>query len=162
MPLHWVAWSLDTLSLTISMLMTASCMFPLHQGTLLWHWMAYSHAWPWINWIWTQIKLISSVSGMNDCGTNTSICFLLSFMWSKLTQQSCSESCNLGKISPSAHIYQQCTVHAFTISGICSIFAITLSWILQNYWQLFLCPVISIIIIHGVPLSLVSLGILAL
>ena len=66
-------WSLDTLSLNLSMLMTASCLFPLHQGTQLRHWMVYSHVWPlssngcWrINWNWPQIKLNSSLSEMKD------------------------------------------------------------------------------------------------
>ena len=39
-----VAWFLDTLSLTTSMLMIASCMFHFHQVTLLHHWMAYNCA----------------------------------------------------------------------------------------------------------------------
>ena len=34
-PLHSATWSLDTLSLTTSMLMTASCMFPLRLGSHL-------------------------------------------------------------------------------------------------------------------------------
>ena len=79
-PLHWAAWSLDTLSLTISMQTTANCMFPLHQGTLLQHWMVYSHVWPlsshgcWqINWDWTQTKLNSSLLEMNDSGVNSSM-----------------------------------------------------------------------------------------
>ena len=91
-PLHWAAWSLNTLSLTISMLMTASCVFPLHQGTLQQHWMVYSHVWPLsshgcrpINWNWTQIKLNSSLLGTNDSGANTSLCFQLSFSVSKQT-----------------------------------------------------------------------------
>ena len=56
--------SVNMLSLTISMLMTASGMSPLQQGTLLQHWMVYSHVWSlsnhgcWrINWNWTQTKL---------------------------------------------------------------------------------------------------------
>ena len=60
------------LFLTISMLMTASSMFPLHQGTLQQHWMVYSHVWPlsshgcqWINWNWTQIKLNSSIVNLS-------------------------------------------------------------------------------------------------
>ena len=91
-PLHWAAWSLNTLSLTTSMLMTASCMFPLHQGTLHQHWMVYSHVWPLsshgcrrINWNWTQIKLNSSLLGTNDGGANTSLFFQLSFSVSKPT-----------------------------------------------------------------------------
>ena len=90
-PLHWAAWSVNMLSLTISMLMTASCMFPLHQGTLLQHWMVYSRVWPLsshgcrpINWNWTQIKLNSSLLGMNDSGANTSLCFPLSVLVSIL------------------------------------------------------------------------------
>ena len=73
------------------MLMTASCMFPLHQGTLLQPWMVYSHVWPLsshgyrrMNWNWTQIKLNSSLLGMNDSGENTSLYFPLSFSVSKL------------------------------------------------------------------------------
>ena len=91
-PLYWTAWSVNMVSLTISMLMTASCMFPLHQGTLLQHWMVYSHVWPLsshgcrrINWNWTQITLNSSLSRMNDSGANTFLCFPLSFSVSKLT-----------------------------------------------------------------------------
>ena len=51
---------------------------------------------------------------------------------------------NLGviveKISPFAHIYQQSVAHAFAICGICSVFAVTLIWMVQNYLQLLLCP----------------------
>ena len=36
-PLHLVAWSPDMLSLIISILTIASCMFPFHQATLLQH-----------------------------------------------------------------------------------------------------------------------------
>ena len=43
---------------------------------------------------------------------------------------------------------RQCAAHAFTISGICGIFAVTLIWIVQNCLQLLLCLVISIIEIH--------------
>ena len=94
-PLQWEAWSLDTLSLTISMLVIASCMVSfLHQGTLLRHWMVYSHAWPlsshecrWINWNWTQIKVNSFLLGTNGSGANTSLCFLLSFLVSNLIQK---------------------------------------------------------------------------
>ena len=81
-PLHWAAWFLNTLSLTTSMVMRASCMFPLHQGTLQQHWMVYSHIWPRsshgcrpINWNWTQIQLNSSLLGTDDSGANTSLCF---------------------------------------------------------------------------------------
>ena len=51
------------------MQITASCMFPLHQETLLQHWMVCSPAWPLssrgyqrTNWNWTQMKLNSSLS----------------------------------------------------------------------------------------------------
>ena len=54
--------------------------FPLHQRTLLRHWMVYSHVWHLfphgcrrINWNWIQIKLNSSLSGTNDSGANTSM-----------------------------------------------------------------------------------------
>ena len=77
-PLHWVAWSLDMLSLTFFMLTTASCMFHLHQGTLRRHWMVYSHVWSrsgrgcrinW-NWNWTEIKRNSALSKTNDSRAN--------------------------------------------------------------------------------------------
>ena len=81
-PLHLVAWSPDMLSLIISMLVIASCMFPFHQATLLQRWMVYNHAWllsshgcrP-INWNWTQIKRNSSSLGMNGNGANIFLCF---------------------------------------------------------------------------------------
>ena len=44
-------------------------------------------------------------------------------------------------------IYQQSAVHAFTICGI-HVFTSTLIWIVQNYLQLLLCPVILITKIH--------------
>ena len=50
-------------------------------------------------------------------------------------------------------MYRQCTAHAFTISGIYGIFAITLIWIVQNYLQLLLCLVILIIEIHSCMVS---------
>ena len=63
-----------------SLLTTTSCMFSLHRGTLLRHWMVYSHVWPlssqgcwWIKWNWTQINLNFSLSGTNDSGANTSL-----------------------------------------------------------------------------------------
>ena len=43
---------------------------------------------------------------------------------------------NLGvifdKTSTSAHMYLQSVVHVFTTSGIYSVFAVTLIWIMQN------------------------------
>ena len=36
------------------------------------------------------------------------------------------------RISPSVHIYQQSAAHAFTISKLCGVFAITLIWMVQN------------------------------
>ena len=45
-------------------------------------------------------------------------------------------------------MYQQSVAHAFTICGICGVFAGTLIWIVQKYLQLLSCPVISIIAIH--------------
>ena len=81
-PLHSVAWSRGMLSLTISMLTTASCIFPFHRATLLQHWMVYNHAWPLsnngcrqINWKWTHIKLNSSSLGMNGNRANIFLCF---------------------------------------------------------------------------------------
>ena len=43
--------------------------------------------------------------------------------------------------------------HAFTICGICGIIAVTLIWIVQNYLQLLLCPVVLII---AIPFCMVS------
>ena len=52
------------------------------------------------------------------------------------------------KSSPFAHIYKQSLAHACTIRGICGVFVATLIWIVQNYLQLLLCSVVSIIAIH--------------
>ena len=106
------------LALTISMLMTAGCMFPLHQESLLWHWMVYSHVWPLSihgcrqNWNWTQIKLNSSLLGTKDSGVYSSPSFILSFSVSKLTQQKSAR--NLGVIFD-GHF----TFHS-PISAVCS------------------------------------------
>ena len=102
------------------------CTFPLHEGTLLRHWMVYSHVWPLsshgcqrINWKWTQIKLKSFLSGKKrqrskylsmfpielfsvETNRAKSAWNLGSNIWPKLT-----------KISPSTHIYQQCAAPAF-------------------------------------------------
>ena len=53
---------------------------------------------------------------------------------------------------------QQSAAHAFTISGICCVFAISLIWIVQNYLQLLLRRVISFFAIHFcmVPQTLTS------
>ena len=137
------------------MLMTASCMFPLHQGTLQQPWMVYSHVWPLsshgcrpINWKRTQIKLNSSLLGTNDSGANTSLCFRLTY--SVVNPNPAKSAQYLGvifdKISLSAHINEQFVTHAFTICRFCGVFAVTLIWIVQNYLQLLLCPVISIAI----------------
>ena len=81
-PLHLVAWSPDMLSLIISMLAIAICMFHFHQLTLLQRWMVYNHAWllcshgcQQIQWNWTQIKRNSSLLGMNGNGANIFLCF---------------------------------------------------------------------------------------
>ena len=47
-----------------------------------------------------------------------------------------------------SHISAVLHLMLFTISGICGIFAITLIWIVQNYLQLLLCLVVSVISIH--------------
>ena len=71
---------------------------------------------------------------------------------------------NLGviykNIPPSSHIYQQSVDHAFTICGICAVFAITLIWIVENYSQLLSFLIVSIIAIHFcmVLLTLTSQG----
>ena len=100
--------------------------------------------------------------GTNDSGANTSVCFPLSFFVSKLFLLNLLGILDyyLIKISPFAHIYQQSVAHAFTICGICSVFAITLIWIVLNYSQLCSCPVVSIIAIHFcmVLLTLTSQG----
>ena len=80
------AWSLNTVSLTTSALITVSCMCPWHQVTLLQHWMGYNRAWPlsshgcwWINWNWTQIKPNASLLETSDSGANISLYFLWAF-----------------------------------------------------------------------------------
>ena len=60
---------------------------------------------------------------------------------------------NSWKLSPSTRIRQQCAAHGFAISGIYSVFAVSLIWIVQNYLQLLWCLVISII---AIPISMVS------
>ena len=47
-------------------------------------------------------------------------------------------------------IYQQSVAHAFTICRIYGLFAVTMIWMVQNYLQLLLCPVILIIAIQSV------------
>ena len=95
-------------------------------------------------------KLNPSFLGTNDSGANIFLCFYLNFSVSKLTQQNLLWILELNstKISSSAHIYQQCAAHAYTISGICGIFAVTLILLAQNFLQLLLCPVISIVAIY--------------
>ena len=51
-------------------------------------------------------------------------------------------------ISPLAHTCQQSVAYACTICEICSVFVVTLIWIVQNYLQLLLRPVIAITAIH--------------
>ena len=78
------------------------------------------------------------------------LCFLLSFLVSKLTQQNLCTILEyyLRNISPSTRIYQQSAARAFTIFGMYGLFAATLILIVQNYLQLVSCLVISIIAIH--------------
>ena len=45
-------------------------------------------------------------------------------------------------------MYRQCAAHAVTMSGICGVFAVTLIWIVQNYLQLLLYLIVSMIAIH--------------
>ena len=94
--------------------------------------------------------------GNNDSIANTSLCFLLSFLASKLNLQTLLGILGVicEKISPSTHIYQQCAARAFTICGICGGFAVTLIGIAQNYLQLLWCLVISIIAIHFCMVSI--------
>ena len=123
-------------------------MFPLHQGTLLRHWMTYSHVWPLsshgcrrINWIWIQMKLNYTLSGRNDGGADTSL-----YGFGVKTNPAKSAR-NLGdyltKLSPSAHIYQQCVAYAFTLCAVCGIFAIILIWMVQNKIQQLWFPVVD-------------------
>ena len=100
--------------------------------------------------------LNSSLLGMNYSGANTSLCFRLSFSMSKLTLLNLLGILEwyLIKISPFAHM--QSVAHAFTICGICGVFAATLIWIVQNYLQLLSCLVVSIIAIHFCMVLLTS------
>ena len=60
--------------------------------------MVYNCAWPLchecqlINWNWSQIKLNSSLSGVNDSGAGTLSMFPIELLVSKLTSKICSES----------------------------------------------------------------------
>ena len=58
------------------------------------------------------------------------LCFVFSLSVSKLTQQNLLSILKyyLTNISPSTHIYQQSSTHAFTIFGICGVIATTLIW----------------------------------
>ena len=91
--------------------------------------------------------------GANDSTANTSL-FLIELLGVRTNPAKSAR--NLGaifaKIAPSAH--------AFTIWGICGVFAVTLIWIVQNCLQLLSCPVVSIIAIHFcmVLLTLTSQG----
>ena len=73
-------------------------------------------------------KTESSLLGMNDRKTNTSLCFLLSFSVSKLTLLNLLGILGycLTEISPSAYMYQQSVARVFTICGICGVFAVIL------------------------------------
>ena len=92
---------------------------------------------------------------MNDSIVNTSL-FPIELSGVKTNPAKSAE--NLGviltKMSPFANIYQQFVSHNFTICRICSVFAVTLIWIVQNYLQLLLHPFISIIAIHFCMVSL--------
>ena len=155
------------LSLAVSVLVTAGCVIPLHRGTLLQRRVVYSHVWPLsshgclrVDWNRTRIKLNSSLLGIKDSGLNTSLCFPLCFSVSKLTLLNLLGILELYliKISFATHIYQPSVSHAFTICGICSVFAISSIWRVQNCVHLLSCPVDSIIAIYFcmVLLSLTS------
>ena len=138
--------------------MTACCMCPLHPVTLPWHWMVSNCAcslsscecW-WINWNWTLVKLNSSLLGMNNSGANISLYFLWSFLVSKVALQSLLGilgvifDINFTFRSQISAVCSSCFYHNL----ICSVFAVTLIWIVQNYWQMFLCLAVSIIAVQS-------------
>ena len=95
---------------------------------------------------------------MNNNRANTSLCFPLSFLVSKLTLLNLLEI--LGVIFDKNFTFRSHISAVCSSCGICSVFAITWIWILQNYLQLPLCPVVLIITIHFcmVSLTLISLG----
>ena len=51
------------------------------------------------------------------------------------------------KISP-AHMCLQSAAHAFTASGVCGVFTITLIWIVENYWQTPWCVAILVTAVY--------------
>ena len=72
-PLHSVTWFVDTLALTISTRMTASCVCPLNQtsaAALNGFQPCLASVQSWINRNWNQIKLKSSSSRVNESGAN--------------------------------------------------------------------------------------------
>ena len=72
--------------------------------------------------------------GIERQRSNTSLCFPLSLLVSKLTQKKLHKIFEyyLTKTSNSVRIYQQCAAHAFTICGICGVSTVTLIWIVEN------------------------------
>ena len=141
-PLHLVAWSPDMLSLIISMLTIASCMFPFHQTILLQLWMVYNHAWLLSqSWMSTnKLKLNPDKTEFLLIGNERQRSKYLSMFPIELLgieTYPAKSARNLGvifdkKTSTSAPIYLQSAVHVFTTSGIYDVFAVTLIWIVQN------------------------------
>ena len=120
--------------------------------------MVYNRDWPlsshgnqWINWNWIQIKLNSSLLGNERQRSKYLSMFLLSFSVSKTNPAKiCLESCS--NIWQNFHLLltyiSSLQFMLFTISRIYSTFAITLTWIVQNYFQMLLYLVVTIIAIH--------------
>ena len=102
-----------------------------------------------VNWNWIQIKLNSSLLGTNKSRANASLCFLLSFSVSKLTQQNLLRI--LGVIfdenstfhSHTSAVCSSCFYHMQDLQHICH----HLDLDRANYLQLLWCPVVAIIAI---------------
>ena len=97
----------------------------LHQVTLLQHWMVFNRDWLlsslgywWINLNWIQTKRNSSLLGANDIGKNISLCFVLRFLVSQLTQQKPARNHGVlfdRKFTFHSHISAVCTSRFYII-----------------------------------------------
>ena len=133
--------------------MIANCMCPLHQEALLQNWMVYNLAWLLSSfgcrrisrkWIHTKLNVIG-----NERQLRKYLCmFPIEIFGVKPNPDVSAISESLSNIwqqnSPSSHVYLHSASHDFLISGICSVFAATVIWIVQNQLQMIGCLVAAI------------------
>ena len=156
------------LSLTISMLTTASCVFPLHQGTLLQHWMVCSHVWPVYSWMSTnELKPNPDETEFlligNERPQNEYLCMFPIELFG-VKPNPAKSAWNLGVIFDlnftfRSHISAVCSSCFYHMQDLQRI-RLYLHLDSANYLQVLLCPVVSIIAIHFcmVSLTLTSQG----